>query len=101
MPEQLFTLEEVAERFRVSRRTLQDYIRRHPYYRTLGRRKLFTEADITRLYEAMPCPSNSTENAEAPTGTSAAPSEASLWTRAAALLIDQPRRRSVLDVSGN
>ena len=52
MPEKLYTLEEVAERFRVSRRTLQDFLRDHPYYRTLGRRKLFTEADITRLYEA-------------------------------------------------
>jgi excisionase family DNA binding protein len=59
VPQELFTLEEVAERFRVSRRTLQEFLKDHPYYRILGRRKLFTEADIERLYEAMPCPSSS------------------------------------------
>ncbi len=42
MPRELFTLEEVAERFHVSRRRLQDFVRDHRYYRTLGRRKLFT-----------------------------------------------------------
>ncbi len=86
MPRELFTVEEVAERFRVSRRTLQDFLRDHPFYRTLGRRKLFSEADITHLYEALPCPSSSNENAEARIGTSAVPSEASLWTRAHELL---------------
>src|SRR5262249_57779243 len=101
MLHEFFTLDEVAERFRVSRRTLQDFLRDHPYYRNLGRRKLFTEADITRLYEALPCPSSSTESEEAPTGTSAAPSEASLWTRAVELLKDQQRRRSALNLSGN
>ena len=42
----LFTIEEVAARFRVSRRTLQSHIRQYPFYRVLGRRKLSTEADI-------------------------------------------------------
>src|SRR5580704_1528397 len=85
-PPKFYTLDEVAARLRVSRRTLQDHLRVHPYGRRLGRRRLFSESEIQQLYEALPCPSNSTENAAAPTGTSAAPSEASLWTRAAALL---------------
>ena len=34
----LFTIDEVAARFRVSRRTLQAYIRSYPLYRLLGRR---------------------------------------------------------------
>jgi hypothetical protein len=55
----LFTVEEVAARFRVSRRSFQSFIRQYPYYRTFGRRKLFTEADIAHLYEALPCPSSS------------------------------------------
>ena len=75
-----FTLEEVASRFRVSRRTLQDFIRLHPYYRRLGRRKLFTEDDIARLYEALPCPSSSTESEARPISTSEAPSQAKLWS---------------------
>jgi hypothetical protein len=61
----LYTVEEVAARFRVSRRTLQSHIRQYPYYRTLGRRKLFTEADISRLYENLPCPSSSSPLARA------------------------------------
>lgn len=51
---EFYTLEEVAGRFRVSRRRFQDLIRQFPYYRLLGRRKLFTEDDINRLYEALP-----------------------------------------------
>jgi excisionase family DNA binding protein len=87
---ELFTVEEVAARFRVSRRTLQAFIREHPYYRTLGRRKLFTEADIARLYEALTCPSSLSGDTAVQTGTSAARSEASLWTKAQALLTEKP-----------
>jgi len=91
-----FTLEEVAERFRVSRRTLQDFLRTHPYYRRLGRRKLFTEADISRLYESLACPpSRSSE--EAGSITFAEPSVASLYMRARALLKNQSRRPFALD----
>src|SRR5450759_5272540 len=84
----LFTVEEVAARFRVSRRSLQAHIRQHPYYRTLGRRKLFTEADIGRLYEALPCPSTSFRPAKARprTGASGAPISKSLLTEAQELI---------------
>src|SRR4029077_7432698 len=96
----LRTVDEVAALFRVSKRTLQDFLRLHPYYRRLGRRKLFTEADIARLYEALPCPSNLPDATEVQTSTSAAPSEASLWTRAQALLTDRPRKPSVRSGNG-
>ena len=45
----LYTMEEAAEHLRVSRRTLQELIKRHPFYRSAGRRKLFTETDLTTL----------------------------------------------------
>jgi len=53
----LYTIEEVATHFRVSRRTLQNHLRNHPYYRQFGRRKLFSEGDIAKLSRAMEnCP---------------------------------------------
>src|SRR5436190_4128332 len=88
----LLTLEQVAERFHVSRRTLQDFLRSHPgdppYFRTLGRRKLFSEADLSRLWEALPCRSNSSRHAKAKarTGRSGAPISRSMWTEAAELV---------------
>ena len=62
------TMVQCAERLHVSRRTLQDLIREYPFYRLAGRRKLFTEDDFHRLLEALPCPSN-TSNQEHDTGT--------------------------------
>lgn len=47
------TLEEAAAHFRVSRRFFQDFIASHPFYRVLGRRKLFFSDDIHRLTEAL------------------------------------------------
>src|SRR5262249_43034173 len=99
---ELFTLDEVASRFRVSRRSFQSLIRQHPYYRTLGRRKLFTETDIGRLYEALSCPSNSFRPAAArrPIGQSAARTSANMWTEAQRLLNEQPRNKSLKNGSG-
>src|SRR4051794_27435753 len=97
----LFTVDEVAERFRVSRRTFQAHIRQHPYYRQMGRRKLFTEADIQRLYEALPCPSNSSVDTEAQTSTCAVASGASLWTRAQALLTESSPNKFALGANGS
>src|SRR5450759_4793623 len=84
----LFTVAEVAARFRVSRRSLQAHLRQHPYYRTLGRRKLFTEPDIARLFEALPCPSVSSRPAKARPriGASGAPISKSLLTEAQELI---------------
>jgi hypothetical protein len=55
---QYFTLDEVASRFRVSSATLEAFLQNYPYYRICGSRKLFTEEDIIRLYEALPRPSS-------------------------------------------
>jgi hypothetical protein len=52
----LFTMNEVAGQMRVSRRWLQDFIQVHPYYRMVGRKKLFTPEDINRLIESLPVP---------------------------------------------
>lgn len=52
----LHTLKEVAERLRVSRRWLREFIRIHPYYRKADGKKVFTDEDIARLIEALPRP---------------------------------------------
>src|SRR5262245_60539975 len=59
LPRQLHTLREVASILRKSPRWLQDFIRDHPYYRRAGRTPLFTDEDINRLIEALPCPGSS------------------------------------------
>ena len=61
---------------------MQDFLRNNPFGRMAGRTRLFTEADVAALIEALPCPSNSSNATGHPSGISAAPSEASLWTRA-------------------
>src|SRR4051794_17785004 len=68
-PGQMFTIDEVAALFRVSRRTFQAHIRSYPFSRVLGRRKLFPEADTPRLYEALSSPSNSPADTAVQTGT--------------------------------
>jgi hypothetical protein len=80
----VYTMEEVAQRLHKSRRWLQDFVRNHPFYRLAGRTKLFTEGDIARLVEALPCPSGSNpqEKAARRIGTSGAPSSESLLTEA-------------------
>jgi hypothetical protein len=57
-------MNEVAARLRKSRRWLDDYLKSHPYYRLAGRTKVFTEGDISRLIEALPCPSGSKRRAK-------------------------------------
>jgi excisionase family DNA binding protein len=98
--DELLTLDEVAARFRVSRRTMQEHVKRYPFYRTLGRRKLFTEADVNHLYEVLECPSNSSNGMVAGSGTSSAPSAASLWTRAQALLTEPRQKKCARSASG-
>jgi len=61
----LYDFEEVAAYMRVSRRTLQDILRKYPFYRLVGRKKLFTDQDIRHLIEALPCPSKSSADTEA------------------------------------
>src|SRR5262249_57485902 len=99
-PLELFTLEEVAQTFRVSPRTMREHVRAHPFYRVLGARRLFTRSDIRALYEALECPSSSSEDPAARTGTCTAPSEASAYARAQELLAPKPRKRSGRGASG-
>lgn len=64
--EPLMTMPEVARLLRISRRGLQDIIRRHPYYREVGRKKLFTMSDYENLLEALKCPSPSSPDCAPP-----------------------------------
>ncbi len=38
MPQELYTLEEVATRFRVSDRKMREVVQQYPFYRAIGRR---------------------------------------------------------------
>lgn len=48
-----FNMDEAAKLLRISRRSLQEIVKRHPFYYPNGRRKLFQESDIANLREAM------------------------------------------------
>ena len=54
-----FTMDEASEILGVSRRWLQDFLKDKTCYRLAGHRKLFAEADIQILSEAMKCRSSS------------------------------------------
>jgi len=63
MSEQFLRIRDVAARFHKSRRWLKSYLRQNPFdrdgkpfYRRAGRSKLFTEADVLRLFESFPAP---------------------------------------------
>src|SRR4051812_47546593 len=91
---ELFTLDEVARTFRVSPRTMREHVKRFPFCRTIGGRMLFTRSDIRALYEALPCPSSSSEDPVVRTGISTELSEASAFARAQELLTRKPPKRS-------
>jgi Helix-turn-helix domain len=88
-PLELFTLHEVAEMFRVSSRTMREHVKRHPYFRKIGGKRLFTRADIHALYEALNSPSSSSEDRAVRTAMSAPPSQASVHARLQKLLADK------------
>lgn len=90
MPPKFYTLAEAAAIFRVSKRVFAQFIADKPFYRTIGRAKLFTDQDIAQLYEAMGSPSKSI-SAPAPR---APRSEASEYARVAALMPRALRKKS-------
>lgn len=90
MPPKLYTLAETAAIFRVSKRVFAQFIADKPFYRTIGRAKLFTDQDIAQLYEAMESPSKA---ASAPASRPTR-SEASEYTRVAALMPKALRKKS-------
>ena len=64
--------------FPVSEATLQAHARKHAIGRMLGRTRVFSADDVIKLYEVLPCPSDSS-NAHGPlTGSSGVPSAAPL-----------------------
>lgn len=89
----IFTMEEAAIELHISRRALQDLVKAHPHYALNGHRKLFSEADIRALWEAM-------RTHAAPTVPNRAPpkpqkqSSADDWARARELLSKPSRSRS-------
>src|SRR5215831_4847341 len=94
---ELLTIEDVSERLHKSPRWLHDFLRHNPsdrrgrpFYRCAGRTKLFTEADILRILEALPCPSNSFRRAKGKARTigSAAPTRDYTLTEALKLASD-------------
>jgi len=92
--EQAFTMEEAATLLRISRRNLQEVIKRFPYFYPNGSRKLFTETDIANLRAALrneaeqerqrnkECLSKSSRRApgKAPTSPFGGRTSGSMWT---------------------
>src|SRR5690606_34275854 len=72
--------------FPVSERCILEQARRLGIGRKFGRCIVFSVDDVLKLYEALPCPSNSSNVTVRPTGTCAAPSAASALMKAQALL---------------
>lgn len=84
----VYTMEEAAKRLRISRRTLQEIVKIHPFYFSTGQRKLFTEDDLLALVAAMrPQPAARL----ADRGSAKDQSSGELWERARQLL-SRPRR---------
>src|SRR5882672_4676234 len=106
-----FSLDTVAKRLEVKRRFLVDWLRTNkwdkfgqPYYSAIaGKRKLFTEADIARIFaalpkpEAQPCPSSSVRPIAATrrTGSAARTSESALTALLERLTKKSPRASSI------
>ena len=91
--DQNFAMDEAAAWLRISRRALQDLVKRHPFYFTNGNRKLFGEGDLIALREAMrregeKCRSSSSRHVPARRRTtmSGGRTSADLWTELHGLL---------------
>jgi hypothetical protein len=88
----LFSLAEVAERLHKSPRWMQEFLRDKPFGRMAGRTRLFTEADIAAIIEALPAAKSYAEKA----GYAAhvAPASPALLAKAEKLLAADKRTRS-------
>ena len=63
-----YTMDEAAEWFRMTRRSFQAIIARHPFYFNAGRRKLFSERNLLSIraaLEAESCRTSSSRRAPA------------------------------------
>ena len=79
--------------FPVSQATLLRHAREHGIGRKMGRTIIFSDADVSSLYEVSTCSSSSSVQ-KAPTGSCAAPSGASALKKALALLTEKPPKKS-------
>ena len=106
--ERAFTMDEAANELRISRRALQELIKRHPFYYQNGCRKLFEETDIANLRLAMrgeaqtdrqrieECRSSSYRRVDRRrrTSRSEAHTSGSIWTEAQSRLAELRRQSS-------
>ena len=90
-----YTIDEAAERMRISRRQLEKLLRQHPYCTNMGTRKRFLTNDhIERLVKAREEWPLKSSNERAPiTGTSAAPSEVAVCSKLRELATGRRRKR--------
>lgn len=84
----IHTMDEAAAALRISRRSLHEIIKRHPFYFLNGNRKLFTDADLVKLTEAL-----RPASAPRPSRAAGAPTLAETWARAEKALAKPARRR--------
>jgi Helix-turn-helix domain len=94
----IYTLDEAAEELRVSRRSLQEIIKRHPFFAKNGRVYLFSESDIRSIWEGMRFHSDLSNEKVRTIGTSVARSENRVYSKARELTTGRPQRQSVLSV---
>ena len=80
--------------FPVSEATLLQLARKHEIGRMMGRLRIFSDDDVVKLYEALPCHSSSSVDQIRPTGSCAAPSAEFALRKARALLTGGSRRKS-------
>ena len=74
VPPGIYSVEEACNWLKISRFSLTNLIIEHPHYAKNGNRKLFSQAHINKLWEAMQCQNSSSPSVlEATTGTSAVP----------------------------
>src|SRR5215475_4136927 len=79
----------------VSEEVLLQTARKHDIGRKLGRTVIFSPEDLTKLYEALPCHSNSHAAQNRPIGSCAAPSAESALRSLRARLTRKPPKKSV------
>src|SRR5262245_9200156 len=90
----VWKIDEVAAYLRIGKRTLSTIIKEN-FDHTLNLRKyLFSDADVTTLWELVRCRLNSTGARALGTSTSAGPSAERAYTRALALTTPKSRKRS-------
>ena len=80
--------------FPVSEAVILAAARKHGIGRKFGRAMIFSAEDVHNLYEALPCPSNSSAAKHRRTGNSGAPSAESEYGKALQLLTDATPKKT-------